>query len=741
MCTRTLSHCVCVVGLLLITTVAGAQTSYYVNGSCGDNAWTGTSPVCAAPDGPKATIQRAINATSNGDVVFVADGVYTGSGNKNLSYNGRLITVRSANGPDNCIIDCQGSGRAFTFENGETTESVIQGFTITNGSAGLGGGFFSENAGASVIDCVFDSNTAEVGGAINHRDEGDLILENCTFIANHETGCAGGVFSIYNNVTLSDCVFLENVGSLAIGGLGVGFGETSLTNCSFFQNDGNFVGGGIASGNITLVNCALSGNTATRGGGLENSGTATLINCTFGNNVGNGIENTHYGSAVLANCVLWGNTPAQFEGDPFTVTYSDIQGGWPGIGNIDADPLFVQPAGDDLRLDFGSPCIDAGDNFAVPDGITTDLDGLPRFVDDPDVPDTGNGTPPIVDMGAYEGGHEPQDPMASEDDFDQNEFIVLIPNGGPFDPFFNPAVLVINTSGPDNATFAVTQIDWDLHPGAAGFSELGSILRTETTLKPGQFFMRLYSPFDLEQLQGEDHARLDAASFDDPSGNWVLAALLNTQDSPDRHGPIGDKIVDDDPDDGWGTTTDFGDWGVVYDGNLQRGFVWGNVDYSDDFAFGVPLCLADCAPFGGDGAVGVVDLLQVLGGWGLNGASGPCDLDRDDDVDVVDLTFLLQSWGSCPQPASYSPPTAHRAGVIANRAVQFRGRLVRGRSFRGRGDLDANGVVDHRDLHRLQANWGACDNCPSDLDADGVVGSRDLLILLANWGHTETKGG
>ncbi len=280
--------------------------------------------------------------------------------------------------------------------------------------------------------------------------------------------------------------------------------------------------------------------------------------------------------------------------------------------------------------------------------------------------------------------------------------------------------------------FSVTQIDWDLHPGAAGFSELGSILRTETTLKPGQFFMRLYSPFDLAQLQGKEHALLDVTSFDDPSGNWVLGVLPNTQDSPDRHGPIGDKIVDDNPDDGWGTTTDFGDWGVVYDANLQRGFVWANVDYSDDFAFGVPLCPADCAPFGGDGAVGVVDLLQVLGAWGLTGASGPCDLDRDDVVGVKDLTFLLQSWGSCPQPASYAPPTTPRAGAIPNRSDQ-----LRGRSFRGRGDLDANGVVDQRDLHRLQANWGPCNNCPSDLDADGVVGSRDLLILLANWGHSD----
>ena len=511
---------------------------------------------------------------------------------------------------------------------------------------------------------------------------------------------------------------------------------TSLHNCLFTANTASLIGGGVLlAGETSVVNCGFSRNDAGWGGGMFTSGNATVVNCTFSSNTANAVWNDE-GNASLPNCVVWGNSPDQLViGEYFgeySVTYSDIQGGWPGIGNIDADPLFVQPAGDDLRLEFGSPCIDAGDNGAVPDGITTDLDGLPRFVDDPDVPDTGNGTPPIVDMGAYEGGHEPQDPMASEDDFDQNEFIVLIPNGGPFDPFFNAAVLVINTSGPDNATFAVTQIDWDLHPGAAGFSELGSILRTETTLKPGQFFMRLYIPFDLAQLQGEDHARLDAASFDDPSGNWVLAALLNTQDSPDRHGPIGDKIVVDNPDDGWGTTTDFGDWGVVYDANLQRGFVWANVDYSDDFAFGIPFCPADCAPFGGDGVVGVVDLLQVLGGWGLTGASGPCDLDRDDDVDAVDLAFLLQGWGSCPQPAYGSPPTTPRAGAIANRSDRFRGRL-----FRGRGDLDAHGVVDQRDLHRLQANWGPCDNCPSDLDADGVVGSRDLLILLGNWGHSD----
>ena len=85
------------------------------------------------------------------------------------------------------------------------------------------------------------------------------------------------------------------------------------------------------------------------------------------------------------------------------MTYSDIQGGgFVGAGNIDADPNFLSPPSD-LRPGPLSPAVDAGNNSAVPGGVTVDIAGLPRFFDDPDVPDTGAGlTPPYVDMGAYE---------------------------------------------------------------------------------------------------------------------------------------------------------------------------------------------------------------------------------------------------------------------------------------------------------------------------------------------------
>jgi hypothetical protein len=114
---------------------------------------------------------------------------------------------------------------------------------------------------------------------------------------------------------------------------------------------------------------------------------------------------------IVANCILWGNTAptgAQISNiltSSPTVAYCDVEGSYPGTGNIDDDPVFVDAAGwdgivgtedDNLRLSAGSPCIDAGDNAAVPIEVATDLDGHPRILDG-DCNDTK-----IVDMGAYE---------------------------------------------------------------------------------------------------------------------------------------------------------------------------------------------------------------------------------------------------------------------------------------------------------------------------------------------------
>jgi hypothetical protein len=96
--------------------------------------------------------------------------------------------------------------------------------------------------------------------------------------------------------------------------------------------------------------------------------------------------------------------------------------------------MFADPDNGDFRLSAGSPCIDAGDNTAVPGDIATDLAGNPRFVDDPDTVDTGDGDPPIVDMGAYEFQGLP---CPWDLDGDSNVFVtdllMLLANWGPCD--------------------------------------------------------------------------------------------------------------------------------------------------------------------------------------------------------------------------------------------------------------------------------------------------------------------
>jgi len=275
---------------------------------------------------------------------------------------------------------------------GTDPNAVLDGFTITAGNArymgddlypyDCGGGMYNDSGSPTVVNCTFSRNSAvDVGGGMSNYNNSGPTVMNCTFSGNSAAYDGGGMDNENSSPMVSNCAFSGN----------------SATGDSW--------GGGMCNANEsspTVTNCTFSGNSAYAGGGMYND--------------------THNGSGsnpTLTNCILWGNTAlsgAQIynEGASLaTVSYSDVQGGWPGLGNIDADPLFKDADGDDdifgteddnLRLSAGSPCIDAGDNTAVPSGVTTDLDGHQRFVDEPDTIDTGNGTAPIVDMGAYERG-------------------------------------------------------------------------------------------------------------------------------------------------------------------------------------------------------------------------------------------------------------------------------------------------------------------------------------------------
>ncbi len=280
--------------------------------------------------------------------------------------------------------------------------------TIHANTAGHGGGVYCwEDSSATLTNCTITGNRAEDGGGggVSCCADSDSMLTNCTISGNTANRSGGVLCYAGSDLTLTNCTISGNSAYWG-GGVLCDFSHPTLANCTISENSAYGAGGGVYSSwdsSPTLTNCTMTGNSATSGGGAmwchdDPNEPLPLDVCVY-------------------NSILWGDTPDEIEGNTMRVVvqYSDVQGGWPGAGNIDADPLFVDPGSGDYRLSSSSPCIDAGDNAAVPsdstdldgDGdmdepIPFDLDGNPRFVDDPDTEDTGNGTPPIVDMGAYE---------------------------------------------------------------------------------------------------------------------------------------------------------------------------------------------------------------------------------------------------------------------------------------------------------------------------------------------------
>ena len=302
-------------------------------------------------DGPADfnNIQAAIDDSSYGNIIVVMPGIYTGEGNRNIDFKGKRITLRSLEGPHNCVIDCHRDGRAFYLK---PTPSLppgplpltIQGFTIRGGYAQDGGAVRCEDMRPSIIDCIFQGNMAySFGGAL--YSEGRMpVLVRCIFRGN--SARYGGAISNSGG----DVDFML------------------ITNCVFKANMAFSKGGAIfAKDGMSLTNCTIVNNSA------------------FSGDVGGILSERR---VKVKNCILWDNRDsfrndntteqAQITGSPVYSYHCCIQG-WSGsfygYGNIGSDPCLFT---DQYHLNPESLCIDAGRNAFV--DTDSDIDGQPRII-------------------------------------------------------------------------------------------------------------------------------------------------------------------------------------------------------------------------------------------------------------------------------------------------------------------------------------------------------------------------
>lgn len=266
---------------------------------------------------------------------------------------------------------------------------------------GTGGGVSVEFSSALIAYNLITDNAADSGGGICTIEYGSPTIRGNIITNNNAFNAGGGMYFGARSTPLVENNIITGNSSAGWGGGGINCWTAYIFHGTFptirhniiARNSTSTAGGGLYCryDRAVITNNLIAFNTASRGGGIHalNQG----------------------GSApIVTNTILWANaatTGPQIDlnndtGSQIQVSYSNVQGGYTGTGNVGDPPAFADPDADDFHILPGSSCIDAGDNFALDPSVQLDFDQAPRYVDDPNTPDTGRGDQPIIDIGPYE---------------------------------------------------------------------------------------------------------------------------------------------------------------------------------------------------------------------------------------------------------------------------------------------------------------------------------------------------
>ncbi|NQT21459.1 MAG: hypothetical protein HQ592_17270 [Planctomycetes bacterium] len=319
---------------------------------------------------PFSTIQRGIDSCADGATVVVADGVYTGVGNRDIDFKGKAIHLRSAKGARNSIINCQGTEqephRGFIFASGEGGSSILDGFTITGAYAGSG--VSCTNSSPTIANNIIAGNTGPPGtGGISCIGSSAVITGNV--IADNTATSGGGIYLSGGTAVVTGNTISANTADVG-GGIAIDSASPTITNSIISANTVlSGLGGGIYAYNSSplITNNTIVDNRSTgqqtdgsdsAGGGVYAGagGTLTLDNCIVRNNIATSGSEVALGAPVV-----------------LTVRYANIAGGAQGVaveagstlnwgeGNVEQDPLFADPGYWD---DNGTPG-DTGDDIWI----------------------------------------------------------------------------------------------------------------------------------------------------------------------------------------------------------------------------------------------------------------------------------------------------------------------------------------------------------------------------------------